>query len=95
MEEIVNQIVIHSYVHVRKYDQHALHTRTDLSCLMLGVVMMDFTLFLKCVEDFSSSLVCFEVENDAYTLFFSLPFSEGTEIAEGRTHKYTSQGLTS
>jgi hypothetical protein len=56
--------------------------------------MMDFTLFLKYLDDFSSSLVCFEVENDTYTLFFSLLFSEGTEIAEGRTHKYTSQGLT-
>jgi hypothetical protein len=57
--------------------------------------MNDYTLFFKYLDDFSSSLVCFEMENDAYTLFFSLPFSEGTEIAEGRTHKYTSQGLTS
>jgi ABC-type uncharacterized transport system permease subunit len=33
VEEIVKQIVIHSYIHVRKYDQHALHSGTDLSCL--------------------------------------------------------------
>lgn len=68
---------------------------------LLGLVMMDFSpenagpFFLQCLEDFSSSLVCFEVEHDAYTLFFSLPFSDGTEIAGGRTHKHTSQGLTS
>jgi hypothetical protein len=41
VEQFVKQIVIYDYIHVRKYEQHALHTGTDLSSL--GVVMLEFS----------------------------------------------------